>query len=286
MKTRVIQDEPDQPTIHQPPVNQAQLAGRGNVAARMARWSAQHRKKAIFGWLGLVVVLFAINMTSPMKTIVFETSGPGESGRADTILYEDFKQPAGEQVLIQSDSLTTDDPAFRAAVQAVIAGVSELDAVGEVKSPFDAENSGFISADKHSALVPMEIRGPSEDAADKVGSIVARVAEVQKANPELYVGSFGESTIKALQASFKDDLKRAGMFSIPLTLIILLVAFGALVAAGIPLLLGTDVGARHAGRSRTHQPGVADVRLRLGDHPLDRARGRGRLHDVLFEARA
>ena len=52
------------------------------------------------------------------------------------------------------------------------------------------------------------------------------------------MGSFGESTSKALQASFKDDLKRAGMFSIPLTLIILLVAFGALVAAGIPLLLG------------------------------------------------
>ena len=59
-----------------------------NLAARMARWSAQHRKKAIFGWLGLVVVLFAINMTSPMKTIVTETSGPGESGRADAILYE------------------------------------------------------------------------------------------------------------------------------------------------------------------------------------------------------
>ena len=84
----------------------------------------------------------------------------------------------------------------------------------------------------------MEIRGPSEDAADKVDPIVARVAEVQKAHPELYVGSFGESTNKALQASFKDDLKRAGLFSIPLTLIILLVAFGALVAAGIPLLLG------------------------------------------------
>ena len=221
-----------------------------------------------------------------MKTIVRETSGPGESGRADAILYEDFKQPAGEEVLIQSDSLTTDDPAFKAAVQAVIAGVSKLDAVAEVKSPFDAENSGFISADKHSALVPMEIRGPSEDAADKVDPIVARVAEVQKANPELYVGSFGESTNKALQASFKDDLKRAGLFSIPLTLIILLVAFGALVAAGIPLLLGLTSVLATLGLVAAHQPGAADVRLRLGDHPLDRARGRGRLHDVLFEARA
>ena len=134
----------------------------------MARWSAQHRKKAIFGWLAFAVVLFAISMTSPMKTIVFETAGPGESGRADTILYEDFKQPAGEEVLVQSDSLTANDPAFKAAVQAVIASVSKLDAVRKVKSPFAAGNGGFISADGHSALVPMEIRGPSEDAADKM----------------------------------------------------------------------------------------------------------------------
>jgi RND superfamily putative drug exporter len=204
----------------------------------MARWSAHHRKTAIFGWLAFAIVLFAINMTSPMKTIVFETSGPGESGRADAILYEEFKQPAGEEVLIQSPSLTTSDADFKAAVGAVIAGVSQLDAVGEVKSPFAPGNSGFISADKHSALVRIEIRGASEDAADKIDPVVARVAEVQKAHPDLYVGSFGESTNKALQASFADDLKKAGALSIPVTLIILLLAFGALVAAGIPLLLG------------------------------------------------
>ncbi len=209
-----------------------------NLAARMGRWSAQHRKKAIFGWLAFAIVLFAISITSPMKTIIAETSGPGESGRADTILYNDFKQPAGEEVLIQSRSLTTSDPAFKSAVQAVIAGVSKLDAVAKVKSPYAPGNGGFVSADKHSALVRIEIRGPSEDAADKIDPVVARVAAVQKANPELYVGSFGESTGKALNASFGDDLKRAGLFSVPLTLIILLVAFGALVAAGIPLLLG------------------------------------------------
>jgi uncharacterized membrane protein YdfJ with MMPL/SSD domain len=209
-----------------------------NLAARMGRWSAQHRKKAIFGWLAFAIALFAISITSPMKTIIAETSGPGESGRADTILYDDFKQPAGEEVLIQSRSLTTTDPAFKTAVQAVIAGVSRLDAVAKVKSPYAPGNSGFVSADKHSALVRIEIRGPSEDAVDKIDPIVARVEEVQKANPELYVGSFGESTGKALTASFGDDLKRAGLFSVPLTLIILLIAFGALVAAGIPLLLG------------------------------------------------
>jgi len=239
MKTRVMQDGPDEPADYEDrAVVPAERKRPRNLAARMGRWSAQHPKKAIFGWLAFAIVLFASSQMSPMKTIVFETSGPGESGRADTILYEDFKQPAGEEVLIQSRSLTTTAPAFKAAVQAVIVGVSRLDAVAKVESPYNAGNSGFVSADKRSALVRIEIRGPSEDAGDKIDPIVARVADVQKAHPGLYVGSFGESTGKALQASFGDDLKRAGMFSIPLTLIILLVAFGALVAAGIPLLLG------------------------------------------------
>ena len=77
-----------------------------NLAARMALWSAHHRKKAIFGWLAFVIVIFAISKVAiTQQTIVFETSGPGESGRADTILYEDFKQPASEAVLIQNPQL-------------------------------------------------------------------------------------------------------------------------------------------------------------------------------------
>jgi uncharacterized membrane protein YdfJ with MMPL/SSD domain len=210
-----------------------------NLAARMARWSAHHRKIAIFGWLGCVIAVFAIgNFVIGQKLIVFETSGPGESGRANEIIYEDFKQPAGESVLVQSETLTASDPAFRAVVKAVIAGVSTLDAVAKVESPFDSENSGLVSDDRKSVLVPTEIRGPSDDAADKIDPVVARVAELQKAHPEFTIGSFGESTDKEVTAAFFDDLKKAGLYSIPLTLIILLVAFGALVAAGIPLLLG------------------------------------------------
>ena len=60
---------------------------------------------------------------------------------------------------------------------------------------------------------------------------------MQKAHPAVFIGSFGESTGKQIETAFFDDLKRAGLFSVPLTLAILLVAFGALVAAGIPLLL-------------------------------------------------
>jgi uncharacterized membrane protein YdfJ with MMPL/SSD domain len=237
MKTRVIQEKPDEPTTTSHPVDPEHVS-RPNLAARMARWSAHHRKKAIVGWLAIAVLLFAVSFASPMKKIVSEISGPGESGRADTILYEDFKQPAGESVLIQSRPLTADAPAFKAAVLALINGVSTLDEVAKVESPYDADNGGQISSDRHSVLVPLEIRGPADKAVDKVDPIVARVTEVQKAHPAFYVGSFGQGTKKEIVGAFQDDLKKAGLYSIPLTLAILLLAFGALVAAGIPLLLG------------------------------------------------
>ena len=237
MKTRVIQDDPDETTgTH--PVDPPRARRPMNVAARMARWSAHHRKKAIFGWLGLAIALFAISIVSPLKQIVFETSGPGESGQADTIIYNEFKQPGGESVLVQNASVRADSPEFRAVVLSVVQRLSSLEDVAKVESPYEAGNGGQVSSDRHSVLVPVEIRGPADEAADKVDPIVDQVAMVQKANPDFYVGSFGESTGKQIEGAFFDDLKKAGLISLPLTLAILLLAFGALVAAGIPLLLG------------------------------------------------
>ncbi len=211
---------------------------RHNLAARMARWSGRHRKVAILGWLGLMATLFAFSLVSPVNKIVFETSGPGESGRANEILYESFARPAQESVLVQSTEVTAQSPQFQAVVAEVVETVGSLDEVASVESPFDQEESGLVSADQASALVPLEYAGPPEDAVDKTDAVVEAVAGVQQAHPEFYVGSFGESTNKAVNDSFAEDLKTAGLFSVPLTLLILLIAFGAVVAAGIPLLLG------------------------------------------------
>jgi uncharacterized membrane protein YdfJ with MMPL/SSD domain len=240
MKTRIIQGDHSGP---EPPsgqgANPPEPRRSMNFAHRVGLWSARHRKKAIIGWLAFVLVAFAFgNFVVKQKTIVFETSGPGESGRADTILYEDFKQPAGESVLIQNSELTAADPEFQAVVNEVITRVGGLDAIAKVESPLDPENAGQISGDEHSVVVPMEIRGDSDDAGDKIGPVVDRVKEVQSAHPDFYVGSFGESTDKDVTDAFMKDLEKAGLLSVPLTLIILIVAFGALVAAGIPLLLG------------------------------------------------
>jgi uncharacterized membrane protein YdfJ with MMPL/SSD domain len=209
-----------------------------NLAARMARWSGRHRKIAILGWLGAMATLFAFSLVSPMNMIVYDTSGPGESGRANKILYEGFERPAEESVLVQSARFNAQSPQFRAVVDDVVETVGSLDEVASVESPYGQGQTGLVSADQASALVPLEFAGPPEDAADKTDAVVSAVAAVQAAHPDFYVGSFGESTNKALLDSFAEDLKTAGLYSLPLTLLILLFAFGAVVAAGIPLLLG------------------------------------------------
>ena len=201
-----------------------------NLAARMGRWSADHWKTATFGWLAFVVVAFALGMAGT-KSIDPNTAGPRESGRMDRILDAGFKRPAGESVLIQSRSLATTDPAFTAAVGDVVA--RHLQARCRPERPH-----GPGLQDGHSALVEFEIRGPADEAAAKIDPVLAQVDAAQKAHPQLYIGEFGmASAVDALAKTVEEDLGKAGMLSLPITLVILVIAFGALVAAGIPLLL-------------------------------------------------
>jgi uncharacterized membrane protein YdfJ with MMPL/SSD domain len=233
VKTRIIQNEPE------PPATPAEKSSRStNIAGRMGRWSAHHRKIAIFGWLAFVLVAFAIGMFVVGTKTATSASGPGESGRMDKILEDGFKQPAGESVLIQSQALTTEDPAFQKAIRDVVANVSKLPTVINVRSPLNPENSGQISGDSHSALVDFQIRGEADEAVNKIDPIIAAVDQAKAAHPQLFIGQFGDgSADKQLEAAFMSDLGKAGLYSVPVTLIILILAFGALIAAGIPLLL-------------------------------------------------
>src|SRR2546421_1289285 len=209
-----------------------------NLAARVGRWSAAHWKTATFGWLALVLLVFAVGSQVGTKQADPNRAGPGESGRMDRVLDAGFKVPANESVLIQSRSLRVGALAFDAAVKDVVTRLEKVAAVQNVRSPLDPVNAGQIAKGRQAALVEFEIRGDSTKAADKLGPILQSVTDAQRAHPGLFVGEFGgASAAKAVDTAFANDLKSAGVFSVPLTLIILVIAFGALVAAGIPLLL-------------------------------------------------
>src|SRR3954451_13144144 len=214
-----------------------------NLAARVGCWSAAHWKTATFGWLEFVAVAFLLGSAVGTKNVDPNASGPGQSGRMDRILDAGFKLPASESVLVQSPSARVGTPAFDAAVADVVARVSKAAAVKNVESPLDPGNAGQIAKGRRSALVEFDIRGDAIDAGDKLGPVLKSVDDAQRAHPGFFIGEFGgASAAKGVDTAFAHDLKSAGALSIPLTLIILVVAFGALVAAGIPLLLALTAG--------------------------------------------
>jgi RND superfamily putative drug exporter len=170
----------------------------------------------------------------------------GDSGAADRVLAREFpNERSAEQVLIQSRSGRLTRVELGAVVGDLVARLSRAPAVAGIKSPLDAANAGQISKDGRSALVTFEITGDPDTAQDRVGPALAATATVQRAHRALLIGEVGDaSATKAVSKRIADDFRRAEFTSLPVTLAILVLAFGALVAAGIPLLLGiTAVGA-------------------------------------------
>jgi uncharacterized membrane protein YdfJ with MMPL/SSD domain len=175
-----------------------------------------------------------------------DEGGPGESGRADKTINDAFPKSSDESVLVQSGRYSAGDPQFRAAVRDAMAAVSAQPHVQAVKSPY--RNGDNISEDRHSALVSFEIAGKSSDTEDRVGPVLSAVDKVDTRHTDVRVEQFGEASAgKALSDRFEEDFQKAEGLSLPLTLLILIVAFGALVAAGIPLLLAATAVAATIG---------------------------------------
>jgi RND superfamily putative drug exporter len=211
-----------------------------NLAARMGRWSAQHRKKAILGWILFVVLATVAGGAVGQRTLSDAETANGQSAAAERAIDgANFPDDATEQVLVQGKgSLRSSDPRFAAAVDDLTKKLSSTSHVTEVQSPLTKGNEGQIAPDGRSAVVTFKLPGDADQVAKHVGASLAATAAAQRAHPDLRIEQFGgASADKALSKAFDADFQRAETLSLPITLLILLVAFGALVAAGLPLLL-------------------------------------------------
>jgi uncharacterized membrane protein YdfJ with MMPL/SSD domain len=224
-----------------------------NLAARAGRWSAQHRKTAILGWIAFVVFATFLGSNIGQQDLKTAEMGNGDSKRAQLIVdAAGFPKTAGEQVLVQGKgSVKADDPQVTAAVTDVVNRLEKIDGVTEIESPLvakDRENT--VSKDGRSVVVNFSLPGTGDEEdtealAKQAEAPVAAVAAVQKAHPELHVEEYGAASERyALNDKEAADEARSMQLSMGGTLLILLIAFGAAVAAGVPLLLGlTSVGA-------------------------------------------
>ncbi len=230
----------DPPTAAEPPSGDGR-AERPNVTERVAGWSARHRKTVVFGWLLLVAALFMGGQSlGPGHVQQYDV---GQSGQAERVLNQvSTAQYNGspEQVLIQAKNpgaTFATDPAMRQATSQAAAALAALPGyAGDVRTPLQPGGQALVSKDGRSALVTFEIPGNVSDESKAVTALQHAVAGVQAGHPDLRVAETGDASIGvAINGAL--NFSKAEATSVPITLILLLLVFGALVAAGIPVLL-------------------------------------------------
>jgi putative drug exporter of the RND superfamily len=212
---------------------------------RIACWSARHRKAVIGCWLLLLgVAIVAGQLLGSQARPQYD---PGQAGHGEQVLHQlGVVTPPAESVLIQArapGARFASDPAMRQAAQEVVAALARLPrAAADIASPLGRAGGTLVSADGRSALVTFRVAGPYASADTTVAADEAAVAAVQARHPGLLVGEAGSASTDAMgNALMSSDFRKAEMTSVPITLILLLAVFGALIAAGIPVMLAGTV---------------------------------------------
>ena len=206
------------------------------ITRTIGRWSARHPWTAITGWIVFVALAIVIGTVVGTKQLTAAQSASGESGVAARALDNaGFKIQPGEQVLVQSTTQRAGDPAFRAVVGDVMRRLDRSPSIVNLRSPY-AQNT--ISKDGHSALVSFEIPGTFTNVDGKVAPIQAATAAAQSAHPGFLIAEAGDGSFsKAYNDTQGKDFQKAEQLSLPITLLILVIAFGGLLIAGIPVAL-------------------------------------------------
>ncbi|HEV2779312.1 MAG TPA: MMPL family transporter [Actinophytocola sp.] len=209
---------------------------------RIARWSAEHPWRAIGAWILFVAISIGVGTAAGTRTADFDDNPKGELATYQSIVDEaGFTRPATENVLISARGGGLDQARAMAAANDVRTGMRGLAEVGKISDPVPAPNGSAV-------LVNVEITGERKTAEERVQPLLDTTASVQQRYPDLIVEQVGGASLdKALSATLGDDFQKAELISIPVTLLIMLLVFGALIAAGVPVLLamsavGTAIG--------------------------------------------
>ena len=209
----------------------------------LARASARRPWIVVGAWIALIVVAIGINFTLLAGALTNEfgfTNNP-ESVRADKLLEERLRGPRdlSEVVIVQSEALTVDDQAFRDRVEALYEDISALgpEKVEGGSHYYQESNDFLVSSDRHTTIMPFVMAGDYDDATSNVEEILDMVSEAN-GQDGFKVLIAGEGSI-AFEANEIDqaDIQKGERIGVSLALIILLILFGALLAALIPLLL-------------------------------------------------
>src|SRR5271169_3473716 len=223
------------------PINPPRRSTRKPAVEAIAGWSTRHRKTVLFGWLALVAVAYLIGQLLGAPSLPQNDLGQAGQGE-QTLQHLGVATPSSEEVLIQArtpGATFATDPAMRQAVRQVVAALSRLPgAAAGISSPLSPGGQALVSANGRSALVTFTVPGPAADMTTAVTPALSAVASVQASHPGLLVAEGGDASLgQAINNQVSRDFGKAAKTSLPLTLILLAIGFGTLVAASIPVLL-------------------------------------------------
>ena len=189
--------------------------------------------------LGIVALLISTQLLDSATTTELRLSGGIESERARKLVESRLGSPDSitEIVVIQSDTLTVDDPAFQqkaVSVSADLIGLGPGIVAGGLNYWLTGDEA-LVSADRRTTIMPVNVVGDLEQAIENVEEVVHLTSEADgKDGFRVLVG--GEASIAWERAELAEsDLQKGERFGIPVALIILLIIFGSAVSAALPI---------------------------------------------------
>jgi len=172
---------------------------------------------------------------------------PGQAGQGEQVLTRlGVVTPPSESVLIEARAgerrlaLGAATQVRRVAHEVTAALEALPSAAADVRAPFGPNGQKLRSGNGSAALITFTVAGPNARADSTVLTDLAAVRKIQDAHPGMLVREAGSaSTDRVANALLSHDFRQSEWTSIPLTLVLLIAVFGALIAAGIPVLLAT-----------------------------------------------
>lgn len=217
----------------------AAARGGGSTWYRWGTAVARHAWLTLLVW-GLllpVALLGAGRFTASLATGDATIDG-SPSQQAAQLIAERFPDlpPETDVAVLHSDRLDYDAPPFQALVQATLARFRAIDQVSAVTDPAQAPDR-LVSADRHTVLVPIAIRGDAAARQALAGQLAQAATELTTADISVEVTGTSPLAAASIERA-NEDLARSDAVALPVAAVILLVAFGSLVAAALPLALG------------------------------------------------
>lgn len=203
-----------------------------HLPVRMARWSARHAGRAIAGWFAFVVLCLVAGIALGTNEATTKDFWVGEAGRAEATATEGgLERSPTERIMIRAGSGELDMAAAGAAARDVTARMRELPEVESVAAPVRSKDGEVL-------LVSVVLNGPELEGRKNVVPLLEQTAAVGADHPDLVVEETGSPAIsKGVNDQRDADLALSERVSLPVTVITLLIVFGSVIMAGVPLLL-------------------------------------------------